>query len=57
MEGAVNLHSRLRAREAAGEPVRVGVVGAGKFASMFLAQARRTPGWQVLGRAVATFHR
>ena len=47
----MNLHSQLRAREEAGEPVRVGVIGAGKFAGMFLAQARRTPGVHVLGIA------
>jgi predicted homoserine dehydrogenase-like protein len=30
-------------------PVRVGIIGAGKFASMFLAQARHTPGLHVTG--------
>jgi predicted homoserine dehydrogenase-like protein len=38
----VNLHRRLLARAAQGAPVRVGVIGCGKFASMFLAQAPRT---------------
>ena len=30
-------------------PVRVGIIGTGKFASMFLAQARHTPGLHVTG--------
>ena len=47
----MNFHSRLRARAEAGEPIRVGVIGAGKFGGMYLAQARRTPGVQVLGIA------
>ncbi len=45
----MNLHAMLRARAAERRPLRVGVIGAGKFASMFLAQARRTPGLHVLG--------
>lgn len=47
----MNLHSRLRARDEAGPPVRVGVIGAGKFAGMFLAQVQRAPGIQVLAIA------
>ena len=39
-----NLHAKLRARAAAGKPVRVGLIGAGKFGSMYLAQVPRTPG-------------
>ena len=31
--------------------LRVGVIGAGKFGSMFLAQARRTPGLHVVAIA------
>ena len=34
-----------------GAPVRVGLIGAGKFGTMFLAQARRIPGLHVLGVA------
>ena len=33
------------------QPVRVGLIGAGKFGTMFLAQARRIPGLHVLGVA------
>jgi predicted homoserine dehydrogenase-like protein len=41
----------LQARAAAGRPVTVGVIGAGKFGSMFLACAQRTPGMQIAGIA------
>ena len=47
----MNLSRMLRARAAAGDPIRVGVIGAGKFGSMYLAQAIRTPGVHVLGVA------
>lgn len=39
----------LAAREQEGRPVRVGVIGCGKFGSMFLAQALRTAGMHVVG--------
>ena len=44
----MNLHSLLQARGAAGRPVRVALIGAGKFGSMYLSQARRTPGIHLL---------
>ena len=47
----MNLFAKLAARAAAGNPVRVGVVGAGKFGSMFLSQAPRTPGLHIVGIA------
>ncbi|HEY1472599.1 MAG TPA: Gfo/Idh/MocA family oxidoreductase [Pseudolabrys sp.] len=47
----MNLHSKLLEREAAGRPVTVGVIGAGKFGTMFLAQARLTRGLHVAGVA------
>jgi predicted homoserine dehydrogenase-like protein len=40
----VNLYAKLQQREAEGRPLRVGVIGAGKFAAMYLAQTPRTPG-------------
>ncbi len=40
----MNLHRLLQARVAAGRPVRVGLIGAGKFGSMFLAQVPTSPG-------------
>src|SRR5687768_2264667 len=47
----MNLHRLLEARAAAGRPVRVVLVGAGKFGSMYLSQARRTPGIHILAVA------
>ena len=47
----MNLHVLLRAREAADRPVRVGMIGAGKFGTMFLAQVRTTPGMHVVAVA------
>ena len=47
----MNLHQRLAARAAAGNPVRIGLIGAGKFGTMFLAQARITTGMHVAGIA------
>ncbi len=35
----MNLHRLLAARAEAGDPVRVGLIGAGKFGTMYLAQA------------------
>ena len=40
----MNLFSRLQQRERDGAPLRVGLIGAGKFGSMYLSQVRRTPG-------------
>jgi predicted homoserine dehydrogenase-like protein len=47
----VNLFAKLQAREAQGKPLRLGVIGAGKFAAMYLAQVPRTPGVHVVGIA------
>src|SRR5438067_1208644 len=47
----MNLHALLLEREASGRPVTVGLIGAGKFGTMFLSQARLTRGMRV--RAVA----
>jgi len=43
----VNLYSMLQARGAEGKPVRAGLIGAGKFGSMFLSQVPSTPGLEV----------
>ncbi|MBK8323224.1 MAG: Gfo/Idh/MocA family oxidoreductase [Betaproteobacteria bacterium] len=40
----MSLLAKLKARAAAGKPVRVGLIGAGKLGSMYLSQAPRTPG-------------
>jgi predicted homoserine dehydrogenase-like protein len=47
----VNLATKLKARAAAGNPIRIAQIGAGKFGTMFLAQARLTPGLHVAGLA------
>lgn len=47
----MNLHRLLLEREAASDPIRVGLIGAGKFGAMFLAQAARTPAMHVAGIA------
>src|SRR5215218_4961694 len=44
----MNLQSKLAARAAAGKPVRVGLVGAGKFGSMFLSQVPSIAGLEVV---------
>ncbi len=41
------LYSDLLTRASAGNPVRVGLIGAGKFGSMFLSQVPTTPGLTV----------
>ncbi|HYG86928.1 MAG TPA: Gfo/Idh/MocA family oxidoreductase [Azospirillum sp.] len=43
----MNLHRLLLERAGQGRPVRVGLVGAGKFGSMFLSQVPTTPGLEV----------
>ncbi len=43
----MNLHAMLAARAQAGKPVRVGLIGAGKFGSMFLAQVPSIKGLEV----------
>ena len=47
----MNLHRLLTARAEEGRPVRVGLIGAGKFGAMFLAQVRLTTGMHLLGVA------
>ncbi len=40
----MNLYTKLQQRAADNKPVRIGLIGAGKFGSMYLAQIPRTPG-------------
>jgi predicted homoserine dehydrogenase-like protein len=47
----MNLHHLLAARVAAGRPVRVALIGAGKFGSMFLSQVPTTPGLEIVAIA------
>jgi predicted homoserine dehydrogenase-like protein len=53
----MNLHSLLLERESAGKPVTVGLIGAGKFGTMFLSQVRLTPGMHLVGLADLMPHR
>ncbi|GAA3592926.1 NAD(P)H-dependent oxidoreductase [Agrococcus terreus] len=43
----MNLHELLQEREAAGRPIRVGLIGSGRFGTMYLSQARNIPGVRV----------
>ncbi len=45
------LFAKLQQRAAEARPVRVGLIGAGKFGSMYLAQVPRTPGVHLAGIA------
>jgi predicted homoserine dehydrogenase-like protein len=46
-----SLSTKLAEREAAGKPIQVGIIGAGKFGSMFISQAHRTVGMRLAGIA------
>src|SRR5262252_6193461 len=47
----MSLHTQLQQRAAEGRPIRIGLIGAGKFGSMYLAQIPRTPGVHLAGIA------
>lgn len=47
----MSLHNRLQQRAAEGRPVRIGLIGAGKFGAMYLAQIPHTPGVQLVAIA------
>jgi predicted homoserine dehydrogenase-like protein len=47
----MNLYTMMAARAAAGRPVRVGLIGAGKFGSMILSQAQHLEGMHIVGVA------
>jgi predicted homoserine dehydrogenase-like protein len=47
----VNLYSKLQQRAAENRPLRIGVIGAGKFGAMYIAQVPRTPGVHLVGIA------
>ena len=60
----MNLHRMLLARAADHKPLRVALIGAGKFGAMYLAQAKHTPGIHIVAvvdlapaRAAATLAR
>jgi predicted homoserine dehydrogenase-like protein len=47
----MSLHAKLQQRAAQNKPIRIGLVGAGKFGSMYLAQVPGTPGVHLAGIA------
>ncbi len=47
----MNLYRMLQQRASDGHPLRVGLIGAGKFGAMYLAQAKHTPGIHVVAIA------
>jgi predicted homoserine dehydrogenase-like protein len=47
----MNLYPKLQQRAADNKPIRIGLIGAGKFGSMYLAQIPRTPGVHLVGIA------
>ncbi|MCH9672909.1 MAG: Gfo/Idh/MocA family oxidoreductase [Gammaproteobacteria bacterium] len=47
----MNLYSMMQARAESGNPIRVGLIGAGKFGSMFLSQVRKLDGIHLIGVA------
>ena len=47
----MNLHKLLTQREADGRPIRVGLIGAGRYGTMYLAQANNIPGIHVVAIA------
>ena len=47
----MSLYAKLQEREAERRPLRVGMIGAGKFGAMYLAQVPKTPGVHLVGIA------
>src|SRR6202140_3766401 len=47
----MSLYAGLQKRAAEGKPIVVGLIGAGKFGAMYLAQVPKTPGVHVAGIA------
>lgn len=45
----MNLYTKLQQASEEGRPVKIGMIGAGKFGTMFLAQAIRLPGIHLIG--------
>ncbi|MDU6378233.1 MAG: flagellar biosynthesis protein FlgA, partial [Bradyrhizobium sp.] len=47
----MNLYAKLMGRAVARRPIKVGLIGAGKFGAMYLHQVLRTPGIHLVGIA------
>jgi predicted homoserine dehydrogenase-like protein len=50
-ESKMNLFTKLKQRGEEGNPIKVGLIGGGKFGTMFLSQVLRLPGIHVVGIA------
>ena len=47
----MSLHALLCKRGEEKQPIRIGMIGAGRYGAMFLAQSKFKPGMQVVGVA------
>ena len=47
----MSLYQKLQQRAEENKPILVGMIGIGKFSSMYLAQVSNTPGVEVVGVA------
>jgi predicted homoserine dehydrogenase-like protein len=47
----MSMHELLRKRAAANKPIRVGIIGAGRYGAMYVAQSKFIPGIQIVGVA------
>lgn len=47
----MNIYELLKERGESGKPIRVGLIGAGRYGTMYLSQARSIPGIHVVGMA------
>src|SRR5450631_415945 len=47
----MSLYAKLQQRAAQRDPLRIGLIGAGKFGAMYLAQVLKTPGVHMVGIA------
>ncbi|MBQ6117436.1 MAG: hypothetical protein IJL08_08990 [Oscillospiraceae bacterium] len=47
----MNFYTMLKAKAERGEPARVGLIGTGKFGTMYLSQVRKVPGVHLVGIA------
>ncbi len=47
----MNLYTMLQQKQSQGAPLRVGIIGTGKFGTMYLSQVRKVPGVHLVGIA------
>jgi len=53
----MNFYSKLQELEEQGKPLRVGIIGTGKFGCMYLSQVRKVPGTHLIGIAELNIQR